>query len=41
MCKILPKLIGQYNMNTLKQFFNSILEAIAEARQAQLSHNGK
>jgi len=28
-------------MNTLKQFFNSILEAIAEARQARLSHNGK
>ena len=41
MCMILPKLIGPYNMKTIRQFFNSMLEAIAEARQARLAHNGK
>jgi hypothetical protein len=38
---ILPKLIGPYNMNTIKKFFNSMLEAIAQAREARLTHNGK
>ena len=41
MCMILPKLIGPYNMNTIRQFFNSMLEAIAQAREARLTHNGK
>ena len=41
MCMILTKLIGPYNMKTIRQFFNSMLEAIAQAREARLTHNGK
>jgi len=41
MCKILTTTIGATKMKAIRQFFNSILEAIDQARQARLSHNGK
>jgi len=37
MCMILTKPIGPYKMNSIRQFFNSILEAIVEARKARSS----
>ena len=41
MCMILTKPIGPFKMNSIRQFFNSMLEAIAQAREARLTHNGK
>ena len=41
MCMILTKLIGPYNMKTIKEFFNLVLETLIEARKARAAHLGK